>query len=131
MADVEEMMRWLGERREFLAVDVETTGLLAGHDKIRLAQFGDAEQGFALDFSEWKGAVREAVERYDRPMVAHNLLFDSKMLKAEGIVIPQRLAHDSMIMTWLAKPAARMGLKSAAMRYIDRRAGGGGGGLKE
>jgi DNA polymerase I-like protein with 3'-5' exonuclease and polymerase domains len=120
-----EFFNWLGNRREFLAVDVETTGLIVGHDYIRLAQFGDGETGWAFDYSEWKGAVADAIKRYDRPMVAHNLLFDSKMLKHDGIVIPQELAHDSMVMTHLADPKGYMGLKPAAARYIDKRAAAG------
>lgn len=117
-----EFFEWLGQRREFLAVDVESSGLLVGYDKIRLAQFGDCETGWAFDYSEWRGVVADAIKRYDRPIVCHNLLFDSKMLKHDGIVIPQKLAHDSMIMTHLADPAAYMGLKPAAARWIDKRA---------
>lgn len=123
--DVWDFKAWLGERRAFLGCDVETTGLLVGHDYIRLAQFGDCKMGWAFDYSEWKGAVREAIEAYERPIVAHNLLFDSKMLKADGIVIPQRLAHDSMVMVHLADPKAYMGLKPAAGRYLDKRANAG------
>lgn len=119
---VQDFFSWLGNRREFLGVDVETTGLVVGHDRIRLAQFGDTEVGWAFDYDEWKGAVRDAIERYDRPIVAHNLLFDSKMLKHDGIVIPQHLAHDSMVMCHLADPKGYAGLKLAAGRYIDKRA---------
>lgn len=122
MDHVTEFFQWLGQRREFLAVDVETTGLLVGYDYIRLAQFGDENVGWALPYDEWKGAVRDAVERYTGKIVCHNLLFDSKMLKFDGIVIPQAQAHDSMIMTHLADPAAYMGLKPAAGRHIDKRA---------
>ena len=121
LADVERMMSWLGERRGFLAVDVETEGLNVGCDRIRLCQFGDARQGWALDYKDWRGVCAEVIAKYDRPMVAHNLLFDSKMLRYDGITIPQRLAHDSMVMTHLANPAANMGLKASAARYIDPR----------
>lgn len=117
-----EFFEWLGQRREFLAVDVEASGLLAGYDYIRLAQFGDCETGWAFDFTDWKGVVADAIKKYDRRIVCHNLLYDSKMLKAEGIVIPQRLAHDSMIMCHLTDPAAYLGLKPAAARWIDKRA---------
>lgn len=120
--DVSEFKQWLGERREFLAVDVETSGLLVGWDFIRLAQFGDGRMGWAFDYRDWRGVVAEAIARYDRPVVCHNLLFDSKMLKADGISLRQNLSHCSMVMAHLADPAAAMGLKSAASRYIDRRA---------
>lgn len=130
--DVEEMMRWLGERRATrLAVDVETTGLNAGVDKIRLAQFGDAMRGFALDYRDWRGVVKQVIETYDRDMVAHNLLYDSKMLKADGIVIPQRLAHDTMVQVHLKAPDKGMDLKGACVRYVDKRARAGQQLLKE
>lgn len=58
-------------------------------------------------------------------MVAHNLLYDSKMLKADGVVIPQRLAHDTMVMGHLYDPAARMDLKGLATMHVDRRAAAG------
>lgn len=118
-----EFFEWLGQRREFLAVDIETSGLLIGYDKIRLAQFGDGDAGWAFDYSEWRGVVADAIKKYDRKIVCHNLLFDSKHLKHDGIVIPQKLAHDSMIMTHLANPSAAMGLKPAAAHWIDKRAG--------
>lgn len=124
-ADAERFRSWLGQRREFLAVDIETTGLNVGADRIRLVQFGDATHGWAFDYRDWRGLIKESIEGYEGAMVAHNLLFDSKFLRADGITIPQRLAHDSMIMTHLANPAANMGLKPAAARYVDKRAAAG------
>jgi DNA polymerase-1 len=120
--DVLDMLAWLGERREWLSVDIETTGLNVGRDKIRLAQFGDETQGWALDYSDYKGVVREVIESYDRPMVAWNMLFETKMFKADGIVIPQRLAHDAMVMAFLNRPDFRMDLKGNAARDVDKRA---------
>ncbi|HEY6019191.1 MAG TPA: DNA polymerase A family protein, partial [Candidatus Paceibacterota bacterium] len=46
----------------------------------------------------------------------------SSMLKADGVIVPQRLAHDTMIMAFLKNPAARMDLKGAASIYVDKRA---------
>lgn len=129
--EVLDMMTWLGNRRGFLAFDVETEGLNVGCDKIRLAQFGDHEHGWALDYHSWRGVVAEVFRRYDRPLVAHNALFDVKMLKADGITVPQRLAHDTMIMTFLENAAARMGLKPAAAKYVDRQALAGKGVLEQ
>lgn len=125
------MMSWLGNRRSFLAVDTETTGLNRGKDYIRLIQFGDGTAGWALDYSRWKGVAEEILLKYREPIVAHNLLYDSSMLKKDGLVIPQKLAHDSMIMAFLKNPAARMGLKGAAQLYVDKRAAVGQGALEQ
>lgn len=121
MDDVQRMFTWLGERRFMLAVDTETEGLNVGRDKVRLCQFGDATQGFALDWSKWKGVCADVIHKYDRPMVAHNLLFDSKMLKRDGVVIPQKLAHDTMVMAFLQNSAGKMSLKQACDYYVDHR----------
>lgn len=129
--DVTKMMQWLGERREFLAVDTETTGLNRGRDWIRLIQFADQDTGWALDYRDWRGVARQIFETYNRPIVAHNLLYDSSMLKADGVIIPQKLAHDTMIMAFLKNPAARMDLKGAAQIYVDKRAAMGRGMLEQ
>ncbi len=120
--DVADFLTWLGERREFLAVDTETSGLNRGCDYIRLCQFGDSRQGWALDWSDWKGVCREAIHKYEGRIVCHNLLYDSSMLKKEGVLIPQAQADDTMIMVFLKDTATRMDLKGAAARYVDRRA---------
>jgi DNA polymerase-1 len=75
--------------------------------------------------------VAAVLDRYDRPLVAHNLLFDSKMLKKDGLTIPQHLAHDSMIMCHLLDAMAHQGLKPAAARYVDKRAWAGQDALKK
>jgi DNA polymerase I len=120
--DVVRMMQWLGERRDFLAVDVETTGLNKGYDHIRLCQFGDGAQGWALDYKDWRGVIKQVIEGYNRPMVAHNLLYDSGMLRADGITLPQLWAHDTLTMGHLHNPAARMDLKGLATKHVDPRA---------
>lgn len=123
VSDVENLMRWVGERRPTkLSVDVETTGLNAGSDRIRTAQFGDGQQGWFLDHRDWRGVTKQIIETYDRPMVAHNLQFDSKMLKVDGIEIPQRLAHDTMVLCHLKDAARGIDLKGSAARYVDKRA---------
>lgn len=121
--DAERFRSWLGNRREFLAVDVETEGLNVGRDRIRLTQFGDHTDGWGFDHYDWRGLIKESIESYSSgPIVAHNLLFDSKMLKKDGIVIPQHLAHDTMVMAFLKDASGAIGLKPTAARYVDKRA---------
>ena len=120
--DLLDLRTWLAERRPILAFDVETSGLNRGKDVIRLFQVGDRRKGWALDYRDWRGAVKELIEGYDRPLVAHNLLFDATMLEMDGIRVPQRQAHDTMVMCFLTNPVARMDLKGAAAKYVDPRA---------
>lgn len=120
--DVNRMMSWLGERRDFLAIDTETTGLNRGRDWIRLIQFADHDQGWALEYSRWSGVAKQIIHSYTGKMVCHNLLYDSSMLKKDGIVIPEHLAHDTLVMVFLKNSAMRMDLKGAATAYVDKRA---------
>lgn len=129
--EAQDLMAWLGNRRDWLAVDVETTGLNAGRDHIRLFQVGDTTDGWALDFSKWSGLAAEIIHGYQGRMVAHNLIFDSKMLKAAGIEIPQRYAHDSLVMAHILDPMRSNALKTLSTRLIDPRAAAGERALKE
>lgn len=128
--DLDVFRRWLGERRDWLGVDTETEGLNVGRDRVRLVQFGDSREGFALDFTLWRGAIKELLERYDGKTVWHNLLFDEKMLAAEDIRIPRHLAHDTMVMAKLINSAEPAHLKPLAAAIVDPRARAGQDALK-
>ena len=123
--DLESMFSWLGERRPWLAIDIETTGLNVGRDKVRLFQIGDARCAYALDWGEWKGACLEAVASYSQPIVLQNALFDLKFLKRDGMTIPQHLVHDTMIMAHLADPVRTTALKPTARRLLGPEWGAG------
>ena len=43
--DLQDFYAWLALDRNFLGCDTETSGLLVGHDTIRLVQFGDHRGG--------------------------------------------------------------------------------------
>lgn len=120
--DVTRFFQWLGERRDWLALDTETTGLNRGRDWVRLIQFADQDTGWAFDYRDWRGVAKQVLSEYKGNIVCHNLLYDSSMLKKDGLVIPQLQAHDTMIMCHLKDPAARMDLKGAAASYVDKRA---------
>jgi DNA polymerase-1 len=105
--------------------------LNVGCDHIRLIQFADHDTAWAFDYKDWRGVARQVLRDYDGPIVCHNTLYDSKMLLADGLDLPQRLAHDTMIMAHLKNPAARMDLKGAATIYVDRRAQAGRGALEQ
>lgn len=119
-----EFKRWLGERRNVLAWDIETSGLDPFRDKVRLTQFGDARTGWAIPHDDWRGLVREVMEKYDGPMVAHNMKFDSSFYAVEKIHVPRPRMHDTMTMLFLydnlgpkaLKPAGRLHLGGWAAR---------------
>jgi DNA polymerase-1 len=123
--DVVEMMQWVGNQREFLGWDIETTGLNVGNDRIRLCQFGDHTHAWAMDWRDWRGVAVEIFKRYDRPIVAHNALFDTKFFAKDGISIPNHLMHDTMIMSFLKDSSTSNALKPSAVKYVDRRANAG------
>ena len=54
--------RWLGERHEnnAVAVDTETTGLDPREPRagIRLIEFGDTMNGWAVPWEDWRGLAR-------------------------------------------------------------------------
>jgi DNA polymerase-1 len=114
--DLLDLRSWLGERRDFLGIDIETEGLNLGRDKVRMFQFGDPAHGWALPYEWWGGAVRELMGLYDRRMVAHNAMFEGKFLAREGIAWPTHLVHDSMIMCHLVDPMSAVGLKPRTAR---------------
>jgi len=120
--DLDNFRAWLGQRREWLGADIETTGLNCGRDKVRLMQFGDLDQGWAIPWEDYRGAIKDLLPRYKGRIVFHNAIFDTKFLKREGVHIPQEWCHDTMVMCHLLDPRTSIGLKSAAARYVDRRA---------
>lgn len=126
--------RWLGERRPLgaIAVDIET-GEIPGnnpkhalspwHGKIRLAQVGDSEQGWAIPWDEWSGVFYEAMIPYKGPIVCHNIAFESKWFGVQSRwKFPWHQAHDTMLMSQIISPNTSAGLKPLTARLIDPRA---------
>ena len=114
--------RWLGQTRRILGLDIETTGLSLKHDDIRLIQFGDAREGWALPM-EWGGVARHALAEYDRPVVLQHAKFDASFLMRDGYPFPEwHLVHDTMMMMFLVNSAGPRGLKPGAALYVDPRA---------
>jgi DNA polymerase I-like protein with 3'-5' exonuclease and polymerase domains len=75
-------------RDRFLALDVETTGLLAARDAVRTVQFGDGESAAMMVFDR-PVAARALVVLADfvrgRRVVAHNARFEASWLQQAGI----------------------------------------------
>lgn len=119
--DVEEMFRWLGERRPVLAFDTETGGLEWWHMRLRTVQFGDARMGWVIPWEWWAGAAREVFKTYDGQMVAHNATFDIRFLERHGVELPGFI-HDTYTMAHVVDPNRPLGLKPMSCRYIDPQA---------
>lgn len=125
---------WLGERRplEAVSVDIET-GELPGnptkdalspwHGRIRLAQVGDGEQGWAIPWDEWSGVFYEGMNKFEGPVVCHNIAFEAKWFEIQSKwSIPWHRAHDTMIMSQIINPIESAALKKLTSQYVDSRA---------
>lgn len=116
-------MRWLGERREVLAVDTETSGLDPERCVLRLVQFGDEHAGWSVPWERWGGVALEALGKYTGELVGHNVKFDTRFIELHGrTTLPHDRVHDTMIMAHLINPAAAKGLKPLAARLVDSKA---------
>jgi DNA polymerase-1 len=120
--DVEDFLRWLGERRPILGVDSETTGLSLAKDRLRLVQFGDATSGWAIPHRDWRGLIRHVLEQYEGKMVLQHAKFDAGMFIRDGLPFPWERVHDTMIMNFLVDSLGPKSLKSSAARYVDPKA---------
>lgn len=113
-----EFKRWLGERRQVLAVDTETSGLHWWTDRLRTVQFGDRHTGWCIEWGLWAGLVIEALREYEGPLVMHNAKFDTHYLEVNGAPVKRHLVHDSRAMAHIVNPAIPSGLKPRAARVL-------------
>jgi DNA polymerase-1 len=135
VAEAQNFLSWLGERRphDAVAIDLETgehkgrdkSGALSPwHGRIRLAQVGDGQTGWAIPWEMWSGVFYEGMNNYQGPVIAHNIAFESKWLAVNSdYKLPWDRAHDTMIMSQVFQPASPThALKSLTDIYIDPRA---------
>lgn len=123
-------VEWCKRPRRAVALDTETTGLELD-SRIRLIQFGDADDAWTLRWDRWKGAALEALEllkRARQPIVLHNAAFDLPKIEAQsaadggdGFKFDWGLVDDTMIMSRLSNPIGSHSLKNLASKYVDRR----------
>ena len=124
-----ELLAWVQQDHEVLAIDLETTGLDFRDDDaaIRLAQIGSYDQGWAIPWEHWSGVFLEVLEAWNGPLVGQNIIdFDAAWLKFfTGWEPPYDRLHDTLIMAQLCEPHLPAGLKAVGDRHIDRRASSG------
>ena len=129
-----DFLAWLSERRPHNALAVDTeTGELPGnprdhafspwHGRLRLVQVGDGEQGWSIPWDEWKGVFYEGMDKFDGPIVCHNIAFEARWFAVQSRwELPWHRAHDTMIMAHIIDPLGSGALKRLAALNIDSRA---------
>jgi DNA polymerase I len=127
-------LEWIGQRRPHNAIAIDTeTGELPGnprdhalspwHGRLRLVQVGDAEQGWSIPWDQWKGVFYEAMERFDGPIVCHNIAFEARWFDIQSDwQLPWHRAHDTMIQAHIIDPLGSGALKRLAALHVDGRA---------
>lgn len=130
----QEFLAWLSERRPHnaIAIDIETGekpgthkkgALSPWHGDIRLVQVGDAMHGWAIPWEEWAGVFYEGMERFEGPIVCHNIAFEARWFHVKSRwQFPWERAHDTMIMAHIIDPLGSGALKQLAALHVDGRA---------
>lgn len=129
-----EFIAWLSERRPHNAISIDTeTGENPGgerkdalspwHGQLRLVQVGDGLTGWAIPWKEWAGVFYEAMDKFDGPIVCHNIAFEARWFDIHSTwKMPWERAHDTMIMAHIIDPLGSGALKRLASLYVDGRA---------
>lgn len=129
-----EFLEWLSERRPHNAIAVDTeTGEIPGnprehafspwHGRLRLVQVGDGQQGWSIPWDEWKGVFYEAMDKFDGPVICHNIAFEARWFAVQSRWdMPWHRAHDTMIMAHIIDPLGSGALKRLAALNVDSRA---------
>ena len=129
-----DFLAWLSERRPHNALSVDTeTGELPGnprdhafspwHGQLRLVQVGDGMQGWSLPWGEWSGVFYEAMDKFDGPIICHNIAFEARWFDVQSRwQLPWHRAHDTMIMAHVIDPLGAGALKRLAALHVDGRA---------
>jgi DNA polymerase I len=129
-----EFLSWLGERRPHNAIAIDTeTGELPGgvrdhalspwHGQLRLVQVGDGKQGWAIPWKQWSGVFYEAMNKFDGPIVCHNIAFEARWFDIQSDwKLPWHRAHDTMLMAHIIDPLGSGALKRLAALHVDGRA---------
>ena len=120
--DLFDLKRWLGERRDVMGLDTETSGLDPWEPgaKLRLIQIGDHTTGWAIPWEGWGGAALECMNAWDGRFTLHNASFDAKWLKVHADWdMPWDRTDDTMIMAQIERPGGKNDLKFLSTQFID------------
>lgn len=120
--DLFDLKRWMGERRDVMGLDTETSGLdpWAPDAKLRLIQIGDHTTGWAIPWEGWGGAALECMNAWEGRFTLHNASFDAKWLKVHADwEMPWERTDDTMIMAQIERPGDKNDLKFLSTQFID------------
>jgi len=102
--------RWIDAqpRKAGLAIDTETAGL-AWDDDVRLVQFGNSTEGFAISVNTQAGRdlVLAAVASYRGEIIMHNAAFDAHRLDQVGVDCLRDIWHrvsDTHVLAHILNP---------------------------
>ena len=131
--DCADLKRWMGERRDVLAIDTETTGLewWGADHRLRMVVIGDTRGAFVVPWERWAGVVYETLPAYEGETVFHHAKFDFHFLERAGCAPRRDRAHDTKVMAHLLDPVGTSSLKPLSVRYVDPAAASGQEALKD
>ena len=132
--DLFDMKRWLGERREVMGLDTETSGLSPWEPgaRLRMVQIGDHTTGWAVPWEGWGGAAIECMNAWKGRFTLHNAGFDAKWLRIHAKwEMPWERTDDTLIMAQIERPGDRNDLKYLSTKFVDPMADAGEKELKE
>lgn len=122
--DVSAFVHWLHAGHKVLAFDIETDGLDWYDGKIRLAQFGSIDSGWAIPCEWWPRLVTEALEYIKANrilLVGHNVGgFDLTWARRHlGHQPDWSMVHDTMLCAALLDSAGSRALKDLSAAYVS------------
>jgi DNA polymerase I len=123
--DAFDFMRWLSEASSWtdrIAGDTETTGLNTRKDRVRLAQVGAGDMGWAIPFERWGGVFEEAIRKWEGTYLFHNAPYDWRMLRRENVHVDRSRISDTRPSVHIVNPAGSTALKPVCGKFVDARA---------
>src|ERR1035437_7777968 len=124
---VQELLQYL-KQFEYVALDLETTGLAKGSEIIGYSLCASEEEAYYVILAEWNSATQKLdyletkdtakqfmIEMTKKNLVGHNFLFDASMIEDNyGIHIMSALHTDTLLAAHILDENRPVGLKSLA-----------------
>lgn len=120
--DLFDLKRWLGQKRDVMGLDTETSGIdpYGPGARLRLIQIGDHSAGWAIPWEGWGGAALECMNAWKGRFTLHNASFDAKWLKEHANwEMPWDRTDDTFIMAQIERGDKANDLKTLCDLFID------------